>query len=664
MLGIAAVVVFGLGLVGGSSDSAGKHLDAFAAAWTRGDDAVAAQETDAPSTALAALRANRAGLDGATVKVTPLAVTSSGDDAAVASARVAWQIPQIGPWSYRVRIKLRKVSGSGWRVAWAPTVVHPKLTTGTRLGTTRTQQRRGRLLDRNGTPLVESRPVVNVGVIAGKVKDPTATAAAVAQVTKIDPKPFARAISGGGRQEFVTAITLRPEDYTPIADQLRAIPGVQTVNTTAQLAPTRPFGRQLLGGVGELSAQQLKQLGPGYAIGDVGGQWGLEAAFETRLAGTPNRAVVIRNAAGAPIEQLLRHPGRRSQDVRTLLDARTQSAAEAALANVDAKAKVGLVVVKPSTGDVLAVANRPVTDTFDRALAGQYPPGSTFKVVSSDALLQAGKITPDSTVACPNTVEVGGRSFKNFEGEGGTTEPFSTAFAQSCNTAFVPLAARLKPAALTQAGRRFGLGTRLDLPVSAYGGQVPQPTDLTARAAAMIGQDRILASPLDMAGVAATVANGSWHAPRLVASEPITKGAPLPPVVLDQLRTLTRDVITSGTGTALASTPGDVHGKSGTAEYGTATPPATHAWFIAYRGDVAIAVIVEQGSAGGTVAAPLVAAFFSALDQGVDATAATTDTGDGTTADATAPGTTTTTDTTTTPDTATTPDTTSTTPGD
>ena len=143
--------------------------------------------------------------------------------------------------------------------------------------------------------------------------------------------------------------------------------------------------------------------------------------------------------------------------------------------------------------------------------------------------------------------------------------------------------------------------------------EVPPGRDLVARAAAMIGQDRILASPLAMAGVAATVADGGWRAPRLLAGDPRREGPPLDPGELDTLRALTRDVVTTGTGTALASIPGDVHGKSGTAEYGGGDPPPTHAWFIAYRDDVAISVLVENGRSGGSVAAPIAARFFEAL---------------------------------------------------
>jgi cell division protein FtsI/penicillin-binding protein 2 len=116
-----------------------------------------------------------------------------------------------------------------------------------------------------------------------------------------------------------------------------------------------------------------------------------------------------------------------------------------------------------------------------------------------------------------------------------------------------------------------------------------------------------------MAGVAATVAAGRWHAPRLLAGDPRHVGERLPAAQLSTLRELTRRVVTSGTGTALASLPGEVHGKSGTAEFGGGNPPETHAWFIAYRDDIAVAVLVEKGRSGGSVAAPIAARFFASL---------------------------------------------------
>jgi cell division protein FtsI/penicillin-binding protein 2 len=361
--------------------------------------------------------------------------------------------------------------------------------------------------------------------------------------------------------------------------------------------------------VGPASAEQLEQLGPERGPGDEVGQWGLQARYEERLGGTASRSIVIRDADGVPVDTLLEREGRAGRPLRTTLDAGVQRAAERALAPVADEA--ALVAVQPSSGEVLAVANRPVDDTYDRALEGRYPPGSTFKVVTTAALLRRG-LDPADVVDCPPTMTVGGRSFRNFEGNAQGAVPFAEDFAQSCNTAFVSLTERLPASALGASGRDFGLGEPLRLGMPAAEAEVPPGRDLVARAAAMIGQDRILASPLAMAGVAATVADGRRRAPRLLAGDPRRAGAPLDPGERDVLRELMRRVVTEGTGTALASVPGEVHGKSGTAEYGSGDPPPTHAWFIAYRGDVAIAVLVEDGRSGGAVAAPLAARFFTA----------------------------------------------------
>jgi cell division protein FtsI/penicillin-binding protein 2 len=117
-----------------------------------------------------------------------------------------------------------------------------------------------------------------------------------------------------------------------------------------------------------------------------------------------------------------------------------------------------------------------------------------------------------------------------------------------------------------------------------------------------------------MAGVAATVAAGRWRAPRILASDPRAAGPRLPAGELATLRRIMRRVVTNGTGTALAGIPGEVIGKSGTAEFGTGDPPPSHAWFIAARGDLALAVIVEDGRSGSAVAAPVAARVLRAYD--------------------------------------------------
>ena len=580
----------------------------FLAAWSRGDDRGAAALTDRPEVSAESLAANRRGLDGASLRARLLDVREDGDSAR-ARAELAWDVPGIGRFAYPVSMTLRR-GDERWTVAWSERVVHPKLEDDTqRLGTTREAARRGDILDRDGVAIVRPRTVYRVGLARDKVTDVGVSVDALARVVDIDRRSFTQAVRGAGPEQFVEAIVLREADYEPVKDALKAVPGVLAVHDQAPLAESREFARALVGTVGPATAEQLEQLGSSRAPGDEVGQSGLQARYEERLGGATTREVVIR-AGGEPVETLLTREGKPGRPLRTTLSIDVQRAAEAALA--DRQDEASLVAVQPSTGDILAVANRPVDTVFDRALEGRYPPGSTFKVVTTAALLRAG-LQPDEIVDCPRTIDVGGRSFKNFEGNAQGAVPFAQDFAQSCNTAFVSLTERLPAEALGEAGRAFGLGERLRLGMPAAEAQVPPGRDLVARAAAMIGQDRILASPLAMAGVAATVADGRWRAPRLLAGDASREGAPLDAGELETLRGLTRAVVTEGTGTALAGIPGDVHGKSGTAEYGGGDPPPTHAWFIAYRDDVAVAVLVENGRSGGSVAAPIAARFFEAL---------------------------------------------------
>jgi cell division protein FtsI/penicillin-binding protein 2 len=595
-----------------SGPTARDALGGFTSAWSRGDDAGAARATTAPPDAAKALRANRRGLDGAKLRATVVDVTEDGA-AARARLRLAWDVPQFGRLAYATNARLRHDDKKGWQVVWDPTIVHRVLDSGTRLGTTVDRPPRGRILDRAGQAIVTDRAVVHVGVARNKVKDIDATAQALAKVVDIDAGAYARAIRRAGPQQFVEAVTLREADFESKQSALQAIDGVQTLDDTAPLAPTRGFARALIGTVGPATAEQLERLGSAYGPGARVGQFGLEARYERRLAGTPTRKVVVRLEDGTQDRTLVTKAGTPGRSVRTTLSEDVQTAAEKALGTRSSEA--ALVAVQPSTGDVLAVANRPTDSSFDRALAGRYAPGSTFKIVSTAALLRAG-LRPDAPVACPQTINVGGRAFKNFEGEAGGAVPFAQDFAISCNTAFVSLSGRLPANALQRTARDFGLGRAVRLPLPVAKSQVPPGVDRVERAAAMIGQARIVASPLQMAGVAATVADGRWRAPRLVSSDPHTAGAPVSGAVLGTLRSLMRRVVTAGTGTAVAGVPGTVIGKTGTAEFGSGNPPPTHAWFVAARGDLAVAVLVERGRSGGSVAAPIAARFFSALGSG------------------------------------------------
>jgi hypothetical protein len=338
---VAAAAVVILFVRGASPPGPEEAIDPFVAAWTRGDDRGAAALTNDPRAAGAALAANRRGLDGAQLNASVTAV-DEGDDTARATVLMRWEVPGIGAWTYHTRVALQRRDGH-WKVVWAPAVVHPRLTATRRLGTVRDPEARAPILDRDRRPLVSARAVVQVGIDRAKVSDIEATATALAGVIDVDGPALARAAHRAGPKQFVQALTLRASDYAPLAARVEAIQGVQVVQSTAQLAPSRRFARALLGAVAPATAEQIKRSKGKVGIGDDIGQWGLEARYQDQLAGTPAQRIVIRDRSGAPIATLLKRPASKGQELRTTLDRDVQQAAEQALG--DTKAKSALVAV-------------------------------------------------------------------------------------------------------------------------------------------------------------------------------------------------------------------------------------------------------------------------------------------------------------------------------
>ncbi|MDQ3758733.1 MAG: penicillin-binding transpeptidase domain-containing protein [Actinomycetota bacterium] len=609
---VVVMVVIVVRSLGGPGPS--DALTGYLAALERGDPAAAAAFTNGEAGLVSEqIQANIDGLDGATVEAEVTEVSERGSEA-TAKAKMTWEVPEFGAFEYTNDAFTLSFSEDRWLVDWSSRAIHPALREdGQRLGTVEEFKPRAPILDRDGEELVSLGSVVDVGVLPSEVEEIPTTVSAIAAVTDVNPETLTEAIEGAEGDAAVPAITLREQEFSPVEAELRAVPGIQLAGRETPLAPTRDFARALLGTVGPATAEQVKKSDGELDADDIVGQSGLSAAFDAQLAGEPERSIVIRNADAEPVETLETREGEPGEPLMTTLSADVQSAAEDALAEVEGSA--ALVALDPKRGDILAVANRPTESGLNLAFTGQYPPGSTFKVISTAALLETGLDTTE-IVECPASIDVGGREFVNFEGSAAGAVPFSTDFSQSCNTAFVSLADELEPTALRDTAEQFGLGIDPDLKLDAFGGDVPPGKDEVEEAAAMIGQARILASPLAMAGVVATVQSGEWHRPRLVADDPEEEGEPLPPGDLADLRTLMRSVVTSGTGTALAAVPGEPIGKSGTAEFGTADPPKTHAWFIAAREDVAVAVLVEEGTSGGEVAAPIAASFLTALPLG------------------------------------------------
>jgi hypothetical protein len=376
--------------------------------------------------------------------------------------------------------------------------------------------------------------------------------------------------------------------------------------------------QQLVGGTAPLTEKQAKKLGPSYAKGDVIGQSGIQQRFDRRLAGTPPASVSVVDASNHLVKTVGGFPGKTGQNVRTSLDLRVQRAASSAVQGQ--KKPTSMVVMRPATGQILAVANIP--GGFDRAVQGIYPPGSTFKVVTAYALLQSG-LSPSARVQCPKQADVGGQTIHNSEGEELGDITFSEALAQSCNTAFaLQTRKRLSPARLSGAASLFGFNQKIDPGVKVAPGSFPTPRGDAEMAVEGFGQGRDLANALSMAGVAAGVASGTWRPPILVTDPPVPQKAHagrLDPRLRGDLVNMMRAVVTTGTAKP-AKLPAGTAGKTGTAEFGS-TPVGpkgkkhlpTHAWFMGFRGDVAFAVVVEGGGFGAKAAAPIAKRFLNSL---------------------------------------------------
>lgn len=347
------------------------------------------------------------------------------------------------------------------------------------------------------------------------------------------------------------------------------------------------------------------------------GASGLEARYDEVLSGgrkAGKSLVVADRETGRAVKNLDSGAPAEGRPVRTTIDPRIQRAAAEAVTGVDDNAAV--VAINPRNGHILAAVNRP--GGLNRALEGRYPPGSTFKVVTTAALLKGG-VHPTDSAACPKFARVDGQRFENqdqFELPAGST--FTDAFAQSCNTYFVNARSRLSDSDLHDTAQAFGIGGSWDVGTTTYDGSVPRTTSDNDKAAATIGQARVQASPLVMASIAATVKSGTFNQPLLVPDAVKKKfRAPtsLDAAVTGQLRELMRATVTTGSAHALKDLPGRPHAKSGTAEFGTANPPRTHAWMIGYQddSDLAWAVLLEDGGSGGADAGPVAARFLRNL---------------------------------------------------
>ena len=520
-----------------------------------------------------------------------------------------------GPrWAYRGRVALRN-AGGGWKIRWSPSVIHPGLERGQRLALVSDAPAREAILDRAGRSLLRPTPVVVLGV-RNRAEPQTARAVtALARLAGFDAGRALVVVRSAPGSEFVPLVTMARSRYRRMRPDLAEIGGLRHRERTLPLTPRSSFADDLVGKVAPATAESMRTIGMPYRPGDNVGTGGLQFAFQRRLAGTAETKVVAQDPRGRPVKVLARWPGERSRSVRTTLDRRIQKAADEVLAGVDRPAS--LAAVDASSGEVLAVGDRGLP--HNAAFTGRYPPGRVFQLVSSAALLGTG-LAVDTRIPCPPRRIVGGEEFRNASRNASARAPeFRVSFATSCTTAFVGLARRLPAGELTTTAARLGVGETWSLPVDAFTGFLPPPRDDADKAAYMIGNGPVRVSPLSMALVAAAADSGTWRPPRLVtdpASVGTTAAQPLPDGHAQALRRLMRSSVESGTASA-ADLPGEqVYGMSGTATDGSGEDGRTYAWFVGFRGDVAVAFVMKSEDAHGDAAGEEVAAaaahFFRA----------------------------------------------------
>lgn len=618
-LTVAAVVVVLAAGVGGvaawrwwwaqtEQDRAIAAAEDFVTAWQDGDADALGATTGGDDNAVAAHERAREELapESLTTELVAVDVDEAGEGQATARYDAHWDLGALGSWTHTASLQLRREEDADrWGVAWTPTALHADLGGGQRLDRVRAWPDRAPITDADGAVLVGPGDLLEIGVEPRAVDD----AGEVAEALAAHTDATAESVS-----QLLERDDLQPDWFYPVAelpadaagrDELASVPGVVVRDATGREV-TRPALAPLLGTVGEITAEQLEELGAPYETGDTVGASGVERVHERELAGEPGGAVRIVDDDGQEVAVLHEVAATEPDPLAVTLDADVQQAADTAMADVAGEA--ALVAVDVDDGGLLAAVDRPVGG-FPRWRAGGYAPGSTFKVVTATALLAEG-LTPESTVACPATITVEGRPFRNAGGLELGSIPFAEAFAESCNTAFIGEADALGDGALVDAAAAMGFGERYSLIGSRVAADFPEPADDAGQAAQAIGQGRISVAPAHMASVAAAAASGTWRQPHVVVDDDVTEGAPLPQTTVDALASMMRRVVTDGTGTAADVAGRAVRGKTGTAEVGGG---AEHAWFIGHSGDVAFAVLVEDGGAGGTVAAPIAAEFVAAL---------------------------------------------------
>jgi hypothetical protein len=572
LLPVAAVVVTTLGFVTACTPKPNgpePTAEKFFAALATGDTAAAAELSDKPADARAALSEAWAGLQAIRLDAQILGSKYAQDIGSIAY-RYTWHLPKNRTWTYDGQLNMIRDEGK-WEVRWSATGLHPRLGEHQTFALRADPPRRASVNEGGGSEVLVPGNLYHYALdakSAGGALMPTARAVVDALRpfdNTLDPQRLAEQASSS--KDPLSLITLRQSDHDRVAGAIAALPGV-VITPQADLLPTDDtFAPDII--------NQVKSAVVGELDGDAG--W----------------RVVTVNQNGVDVDVLNEVPAAPAPSVTISLDRAVQNAAQGAV-NITGK-KAMIVVIKPSTGEILAVAQNAAADT-DGPLAttGLFPPGSTFKIITAGAAIDRDMATPNTLLSCPGTMDIGQRTIPNYGGFDLGTVPMSRAFANSCNTTFAELASRMPPRGLTTAAAQYGIGPDYQIEgITTVSGSVPPTVNLAERTEDGFGQGKVLVSPFGMALAAATVAAGKTPVPQLIEGrQTVVNGdrTPITPKMLDGLRPMMRLVVTNGTAKDLGGS-GEVLGKTGEAEF----QGGSHSWFAGYRGDMAFAALIVGG---------------------------------------------------------------------
>ncbi|MBD1830576.1 penicillin-binding protein 2 [Microcoleus vaginatus GB1-A2] len=516
---------------------------------------------------------------------------------------------------------------------------------------------RGQILDRNGKIFAASRVSRSVYVWPKErsAKDWQEIADTLGPIVKLPAAEIIKKIDAAGYRSALPVRISKDIDvgtFVALGEQANTLRGVEIRVESSRDNPNQQLAAHLLGYVGEATLDQLKA-NPAYPMGMIVGQMGVEKLANSTLEGVWGNRLIEVNAKGEEIQDLGVKDPIPGKPVQLTLDLDMQKTAEKALGD-----RLGAVVaIDVKTGALLTMASWPTFDPniftrkvsqkewerlqgpekpfLNRAVQG-YPVGSTFKIVTAIAGMESGKFSPDSTLVSSSSINIGGISF-NEHGAGYGTIGFRDALAYSSNTFFYQVGMAAGPEEMAKWAKKMGIGGTINLDIlgidGANHGQVPIPAEKNKMydedwyvgdtVTMAIGQGLVLCTPLELAVMVSTVANGGWRVqPHLLASQtntPITQKVQtgIKPATLNVVKQGLIDVVKKGTGRGLndGTIPLSA-GKTGTVEMPGHPDNSMYVGFApADKPEVAIAVIVEGGGYGAVSAAPIAQEVFKTYFQ-------------------------------------------------